>query len=251
MVTLENHFLIDAAFIVERTHKTFFGASLLTTAGRDHTFTFGCVRDFLRLRHNIGITSGVLILGKETYSASSHDNVLDLIVVLKELKIPYVHDPLNLGLHVIGRMRRGYSHVVTADKRFLQFCADDLIVVLPRGNKQIEWDWRSSEAVTTMMGIAPKDVPTYLTLTDHSSAASLTSKQAIRLVELYGDIDSIYGNLAQVVSVQIRKKLAECESSIRQYYAENRCDPLDSLMLNLFRTFLSMRSTRRTAAKFS
>src|SRR5258706_2770624 len=232
MVTIENRFLIDAAFIVERTHKMFFGAPLLAAAGRDHTFTFGCVRAFLRLKRNIGITSGVLILGKETYSASSSDSVLDLIAVLKELKIPHVHDPLNLGLHVIGRMRCGYSHIVTADKRFLQFCADDLIVALPRENKQIEWDRMSSEAVTTMMGIAPKDVPTYLTLTAPSSTASLTSKQAARLVELYGDIDSIYGNLAQVASVQIRRKLTEYESSIRQDYAKNRCDPLGSLRLN-------------------
>src|SRR2546425_11320882 len=42
MVTRENRFLIDAAFIVERTHKMFFGALLMTAAGRDHTFTFGC-----------------------------------------------------------------------------------------------------------------------------------------------------------------------------------------------------------------
>ncbi len=46
MVTPENRFLIGAAFMVERTHKMFLGAPLMTAAGRDHTFTFGCVRDF-------------------------------------------------------------------------------------------------------------------------------------------------------------------------------------------------------------
>ena len=232
MVTPKNRFLIDAAFIVERTHKTFFGAPLMTAAGKDHTFTFGCVRDFLRLRRKLGIKAGVLIIGKEAYSVSSRDSVLDLIAILKELKIPHIHDPLNLGLHVVSRLHSEFSHIVTADRRFLQFCTDDLIVVLPREGKQIEWDWMSSETVKTMMGIAPKDVPTYLALTDPSSAAALTNKQAIRLVELYGNIDSIYGNLGQVVSVQIRRKLAECESSIRQCYAENRCEPVGSPMLN-------------------
>ena len=202
MVMPKNRFLIDAAFIVERTKRTFWGAPLITAAGRDHTFTFGCVRDFLRLRRKLGIKAGVLILGKETYSVSGRDSVLDLIVILKELKIPHVNDPPNLGLHVIGHMRCGFSHIVTADRRFLQFCTDDLIVVMPRDNKQVVWDWRSSEAVNTMMGIPPKHVPTYLALTDPSSTA-LTNKQAIRLVELYGSIDSIYENLRQVVSVQI------------------------------------------------
>ena len=232
MVTSENRFLIDAAFIAERIHKVFWGAPLMTATERDHTFTFGYVRDFLRLRRKLGIKAGVLIIGKETYSASSRDSVLDLIEILKELNIPHVHDPLNLGLHVVGHMRSGFSHIVTADRRFLQFCTDNLIVVFPREGKQIEWDWMSSDTVKTMTGIVPKEIPTYLTLTDPSSAAALTNKQAIRLVELHGNIDSIYGNLEQIVSSQIRRKLAECESSIRQSYAENRCEPVSSSMLN-------------------
>ncbi len=232
MVTSEYRFLIDAACIVERAHKTFFGAPLMTAMGRDHTFAFGCVRDFLRLRHKLGIKAGVLIIGKEAYSVSNRDSVLDLIAILKDLKIPHVHDPLNLGLHVISHMRSGFSHIVTADRRFLQFCTDDLIVVLHREGKQMEWDWMSSETVKTMLGIVPKEIPTYLTLTGTSNAAALTNKQAIRLVELHGNIDSIYGNLGQVVSGQIRRKLAECESSIRQCYAGNRCEPVGSPMLN-------------------
>ena len=232
MVTPKNRFLIDAAFIVEQTHKTFFGAPLMTATGRDHTFTFGCVRDFLRLRRKLGINVGVLIIGKEAYSFLSRDSVLDLIAILNELKIPHIHDPLNLGLHVASRFHSEFSHIVTADRRFLQFCTDNLIVVLPREGKQVEWDWMSSETVKTMMGIVPKEIPTYLTLTDLSSAASLTNKQAIRLVELHGNIDSIYGNLEQVVSGQIRRKLAECESSIRECYAGNRCEPVGSPMLS-------------------
>ncbi len=231
MVTLENRFLIDAAFIVERTCKIFFGAPLMTATGRDHTFTFGCVRDFLRLRRKLGIKAGTLVIGKEAYSVSTRDCILDLTAILKELNIPHVHDPLNLALHVIGHMRSGFSHIVTADRRFLQFCTDDLTVVLPREGKQIEWDWMSSDTVKTMMGIDPKEIPTYLTLTDPSSAAALTNNQAIRLVELHGNIDSIYASLGRVVSGQIRKKLAEGEFSIRQCYAGNRSEPVGNPML--------------------
>jgi DNA polymerase I len=224
MVTPSTRFLIDAGFIVARAHKTFFGAPLMTAAGKDHTFAFGCVRDVLRLRQNLGIRAGVVVIGKEAYLISSRDRVLDLIAFLNELKIPHIHDAGNFALQVASRLRSEFSYIVTADRRFLQFCAEDLIVVLPREGKQTEWDWMSLEAMKTRMGIAPKDVPTYLALTDPSSASVLTSKQAIRLIELYGNIDSIYENLGQVMSAQVRRKLAECEAGIRQRYAESRCE---------------------------
>jgi hypothetical protein len=104
MVMAHNRFLIDSRFIVERTHKTFLGAPLMMAAGRDHTFTFGCMRDFLRLRRDLGINAGVLILGKEAYSVIPRDSILDLFALLEELKIPHVHDSLNPALHVISRM---------------------------------------------------------------------------------------------------------------------------------------------------
>jgi DNA polymerase I-like protein with 3'-5' exonuclease and polymerase domains len=224
MVSPGNRFLIDGAFIVERAHKVFFGAPLIAAAGKDHTFKFGCVRDFLRLRRNLGIKAGVIILGRETYSVSNRDSVLDLLVILDELRIPHVHDPLNLGLGLIGLMRCGFTHIVTADRKFLQFCTDDLVVVLPRKGKQSEWDWMSSDELKATMHIVPEDVPTYLALTDSASSAALTNIQAIRLVESYGNVDSIYRNLAQVASVPVRRKLGECEASIRRCYAENRCE---------------------------
>jgi hypothetical protein len=233
MVTSETRFLIDAGFIVAQAHKTFFGAPLMTAAGKDHTFTFGCVRDVLRVRHYLGIRAGVVVIGKEGYLISGRDKVLDLIAVLKELKIPHIHDAGNFALDVASRLRSKFSHILTADRRFLQFCAEDLIVVLSRREgKQTEWEWMSLDAMKTTMGIAPKDVPTYLALTDPSNASALTSKQAIRLIELYGNIDSIYKNLGQVMSARVRRNLAECESSIRQRYPENRCELASSHILS-------------------
>ena len=75
-----------------------------------------------------------------------------------------------------------------------------------------------------MMGIAPKDVPTYLALMEASNAQALTSRQAVRLIELYGDLDSIYENLSKVASGQIRKKLVKNETRARDYYSESKAD---------------------------
>ena len=222
MVKSQYRFLIDATFIVERIHKGFFGAPLLMGEGRDHTFSFGCLRDFLRLRRKLGITAGLLIIGKEADFESSRANIDDLLVILKELNIPHVYSPLNSSLELVC-IHLPSSHIVTADRRFLQFCADDLIVVLPRDAGQCEWDWMSSEKVKTALSIAPSNVPTYLALNDPRGGA-LPSKQAIRLVELYGNVDSIYENLRQIASVRMRNALRDHEPRVRQHYVESRSE---------------------------
>ena len=183
MVITEKRFLIDASFIVDQVHKTFLGSPLITVQGKDHTFLFGFVRDLLRLRRNLGIGAGAIVLGKEVCSTISHDEVLTLAVILSELKIPHVHDPLNPALNIIGAMRNAFTHIVTTDEAFLQFCADQ-IVVLRRSVKQLEWDWVSSDLAEKRLGIVPDKIPVYLALTDQSSSSVLTNKQAIRLVEI-------------------------------------------------------------------
>ena len=70
----ESQFLVDTAFIVERTSKIFFGTPLLTKAGKDHTFTFGFARDVLKLRQDLGMRSFVLLLGKEAHFHASDDD---------------------------------------------------------------------------------------------------------------------------------------------------------------------------------
>ena len=52
MVKPPCQFLVDTAFIVERTSKTFFDTPLLVKDGKDNTFTFGIARDFLQMRRD-------------------------------------------------------------------------------------------------------------------------------------------------------------------------------------------------------
>lgn len=226
MVIAENRFVIDASFIVDQVRKSFLGSPLITVHGKDHTFLFGCVRDLLRLRRNLGIRASTIILGNEACSEVCHDEISALAVILSELGIPHVHDPLNSALKIIGDMRHAFTHIVTANETFLQFCTDQ-IVVLQRSIKKLEWDWVSSDVVKKRLGIVPNKLPAYLALTDQSSSSALTNKQAIRLVEIYGTIDSIFSNLG-TVSAPIRKKLMVGESNIRRCYAKNKYEPVDS-----------------------
>ncbi len=219
MVNSDNSFLIDATFIIERTHKTFLGTPLLMVQGRDRTFTFGFAREFLRLRNTLGIRSGVLVIGKNSRLIASDKNIQDLVEFFRTLDIPCVHDPQNDVLHIAGSMTSGFSHIVTGDRRLLQLSRDRLIIILAKNRSVDEYDWMSSESIRTAIGVQPADVPTYIALTE---GASLTGKQAVRLIELFGNIDSIYKDLAKVVSSNIREMLVENKVKTYHHYLESR-----------------------------
>jgi hypothetical protein len=146
--------LIDATFITEKTHGTFLGAPLLMAEGRDSTFVFGFLRDFLRLRRTLRINAGLVLVGRDSYSVTSRDNIHRVIESFKELGIPHIHDPLSPTLNLACSICSHFSHIVTADEKFLQLTGDSLIVVLPRKGKEKEWDWMSSTTVKDMIGVA-------------------------------------------------------------------------------------------------
>jgi hypothetical protein len=238
MVRHESRFLVDTAFIIERIYQTFFGTPLLTAQGSDHTFTFAFARDFLRLRSKLGIRAGVLVIGRESHSLTTDQNIENIIIFLQELKIPYIRDPSNTGLKMVGSLGSQFSHIVTGDKRFLQLTGYDVTVVLVRHASRYQCDWVSSDTVRTIMGIAPENVLTYLALTESSNAQALTSTQAVRLIELYGDLDSIYENLSKVASGQIRKKLEKTKPEPGTTIQRVNLTELASLYPAIFKRFL-------------
>jgi DNA polymerase-1 len=219
MVSKQERYLVDARFIVQRTHDSFFGAPLLIVDGIDHTFIFGFVRDVLRLRQSLGIETVVLVIGKDARSITLDQNI-NIITFLDEMKFPYVHDPSNTTLSIVNYLCPQFSHIITDDKRFLQFSRDDLTIVL--------CDERSSppkyffqESIKMELGVNPADVPTYLALTAGAKTNTLTHRQAIRLIEVYGAVDAIYENLEQISSSAIRRKLVDNEYGVRQHYSES------------------------------
>ena len=248
MVSAESRFLIDTAFIFERTYKTFFETPLLTAERGDHTLTFGFARDFLRLRRKLGIRTGVLIIGKEVHSITTDKNIENVIAILQGLTIPYIHDSQNLGLHLVGFLCPRFSHIVTGDRRFLQLSGTNVSVVLVQKGTRNRCDLMSSETVRKVLGVAPTELPTYLALTEISNAEKLTTRQAVRLIELYGDLPSLYDNLSKVASFQIRKTLVASECRIREHYenskAERVLEPISCNIQNCSLSELDTESNR-------
>ena len=145
----------------------------------------------------------MLVIGKNSRSITSDKNIEDIASFLRKLDIPCVHDPQNDALQIAGSMSPRFSHIVTGDRRLVQLSHDHLIIILAKNGTLDQFDWMSSESIKTAIGIQPADMPTYIALTE---GASLTGKQAVRLIELFGNIDSIFRDLSKVASSKIREK---------------------------------------------
>jgi hypothetical protein len=234
MVKPESQFLVDTAFIVERTSKMFLGTPLLTKNGKDHTFTFGCARVFLTMRRALGMRSCVLLIGKEAHFHATIEDIEKLFFFLRGMGIHHISDRENSGLNLVGALQSQFTHIVTADKRMLQLSKTDFTVVLVRQSTLRKYDWLSPEAVIAAMAITPKQVPTYLALTAASKTRSLYRKQAVDLIKQYGDFDSIFKNLAKVASARIRQKLQENEVSMRDRLIHSTVEAVQNVSCDTF-----------------
>ncbi len=93
MVGTNQLFAIDTTFILEKTAKTFHGAPLLVVDGKDHTFSYGFVRDLLRLRGSLAIRRGILVIGREGHGVASDSDVRAVVVFAQSMGLPVVHKP--------------------------------------------------------------------------------------------------------------------------------------------------------------
>jgi 5'-3' exonuclease len=118
----------------------------------------------------------------------------------------------------------------------LQLSKEDFTIVLLRQSNLRKCDWLSPKAITAAMGINPEQVPTYLSLTAASKTRALYRGQAVGLIKLYDNIDSIFENIAKVSSERIRQKLRENEQPIRDRFAKNKVEAVQNLRCDNFQT---------------
>ena len=208
MVNKILNFCIDTTFIFKNTHKAFLGAPLFYKDGVDNTFLYGFLRDFLRIRQLIGINNGILIIGKEATSVTSKKNVLNIVNLITEIKIPYIHNSKNSVIEICNQLRKEISYIISQDKRLLQIANDEISIIIPTDQKKIVC--MSRDLIKSKMGIVPESIPTFLSLTEGVKSSKLTKLQTIRLIELYGDLDNIYANITKITPA-IKKKLIHNE----------------------------------------
>ena len=67
---------------------------------------------------------------------------------------------------IIGSLCSAFTHILTAQPLLLQLVADGLIVLLVKDGDGHQYTWMTPETIHTGFGVAPRNVLTYLTLTE-------------------------------------------------------------------------------------
>jgi DNA polymerase-1 len=220
MVAQKPIFVIDATFILEKTAKAFHGTPLLIVSGTDQTFCYGFFRDLLRLRAAMTIERGILAVGREGHDVASENDVASTISFAKEMGLSVVCKAERSVLDICYNLSTIATHLVTDDLKLLQLSGDRLVILMPKASN--DWECLSPEAISAKTGVRPQAIPTFVALHDakkgQQTASPLTKRQAIRLIELYGDINGIYANLESLSGSATREKLATSRDAVQKKY---------------------------------
>lgn len=231
MVSANQTFLIDTTFILRKTAEAFHGAPLLVVDRRDFTFTYGFLRDLLRLRRALGIERGILVVGSEGYDAATDANLRAVVDFAQDLGIPVVHERGRSSLDLCNHLSKIATHLITGDTKLIQLTTECLSIIRPRAFN--EYERLTPTSVSSQVGVTPSQIPTFLALHNTGNRSkkteTLTKKQAVRLVELYGSLESIYANLSEINVAAIRDKLASGQEAIMRTYSALKVDtsPVD------------------------
>jgi DNA polymerase I len=214
----DSMFVIDSTFLLETSRNTFHGAPLLQdSSGRDTTMLFGFARDLLRLRKKLGMRKALIVIGDD--GPRLPDSLIpDAIDFLKRLRVPVLHAEGVCVGNVCAALEERCTWIVTANKAMLQLVSDRCGVILPK--KGNELDAVTMVSIKDQLGVSPCQVPSLLALTEKKGHdLVLTQKQAVRLLELHGTLETVLqkaaaGDLGQVGRKLVTRNDALCERCV-------------------------------------
>jgi hypothetical protein len=214
-------FVIDTTFIFESVHSGFLGAGLYTNNGCDNTFVFGFLRDLLRSRQILGINNGIAAIGEDAYSVTSKEDIERTLLFLRKMELPFVHKPTQTILDICATFCSSASYIITGNEKLLQLATDRMHIIFQSNSR--DYDVMPIERIRSKIGVNPENIPTYLALTkDGEMSVRLTKRQAVRLIEVYGDLDGIYEHLSEFTSTVVRKKLTSGKDTFFSNYSRNK-----------------------------
>lgn len=189
----ERSFVIDATFLLEDAEKAFFGAAPLVDGhGRNSSVVYGAVRDLLRLRKALGITRGIVVVGADADEVSSAVNVVIFRDLLRGIGTNVLHEPtVRIGTLCRSILpKRKATWIVTRNKSLMQLVNARCGVIL--ACEGAPPDVNTENTLASRHRIRPEQVPSFLALTDAGPGESLTTKQAVRLLEVYGTLNAAF-----------------------------------------------------------
>lgn len=212
MVT-DAQFLIDSTFLFEASEAAFLGTPLLVDKeGRDHTRTFGVVRDLLRLRRKFGIRHAAIIVGEESLAATGTDVVDDLLPLLRQINASVLRVDGARVVDICAQVASSAHWVISNNPAVQQLVGDRLGVLIPSVGDDAEV---ITKKTLVDAGIRPEWVPAVLALSD-GKGAPLKRRQAVRLLEVYGSLEAVLEDASSAPSADWKRKLAPNRDGLLQ-----------------------------------
>ncbi len=226
MVSTTQTYLVDTTFFLRRTVDTFHDAPLLVTDGKDHTFAYGFLRDLLRARRALGVRRGILVVGTEGHAVATDADVIAVVEFANVLGLPVVHKPRRSVLDICYQLSDNATHLITGDTKLIQLTTERLSIIRPKARD--EYECLTPDSVSSQVGVKPHEIPTFLALHKteggRKNSGTLSKRQAVRMVELYGVLESIYANLDEISATAIRDNLASGRDAIMRTYSGSKVD---------------------------
>ncbi|HUG71439.1 MAG TPA: hypothetical protein VMM76_27085 [Pirellulaceae bacterium] len=179
----------------------------------------------------LGIARGILVVGAEGHAAATDAAVTAVVEFAKVLGLPVVHKPRRSVLDICYQLADTATHLITGDTKLVQLTTERLSIIRPKDRN--EYDCLTPASASSQIGVEALQIPTFLALHNtengRKNSGTLTKRQAVRLVELYGGLESIYANLDEISASAIRDKLASGRDAIMRTYSGSKVDasPVD------------------------
>ena len=214
-------FVIDATFLLERSQHAFRGAPLLqNSSGLDTTMLFGFARGLLRLRKQLGMRKALIVIGDDRKCLP--DSFLsDAISFLQRLRVPIVYAKgVRVG-NVCAALAKRCTWIVTGNKAMLQLISHRCGVILQKKGNEV--DVVTAGSIENHIGVGPTQVASLLVLTEKElHDAVLTQRQAVRVLQLHGTLDTVLQKATAGDLGHVGRKLITRSDDLRQ-----RCRELE------------------------
>jgi len=106
--------------------------------------------------------------------------------------------------------------IYSDNEALLQFARKDLCIV--RSNDNNGYDYLCSDTVLQKYGVAPDRIPTFLALTSGPKDSVITRNQAVRLIDVFGNLEEILAGRSSFPNPGLRANLTENEGIILARY---------------------------------
>jgi hypothetical protein len=135
---LMSDFLIDARFLLSKTTASFWGAPLIVVDGEDNSFSFGFMRDLLRLRNLLYISSGAVVFGSDASLFATVRDIHSVVDLCRKLGVVVIEEHMLPAFAIVSTHVNRFSNIVTDDCRMLSFCTDKRAVYLGKDLRSIK-----------------------------------------------------------------------------------------------------------------